>query len=82
MKVFPAVNLGTGYIKAIKAPLTHIKLLAVGGVNDGNMKDYLDAGVCGFGIGSNIVDKKLLSNNDFDGITELAKRYVSVIRGC
>ena len=82
VKVFPAVNLGTGYIKAIKAPLTHIKLLAVGGVNDGNMKDYLDAGVCGFGIGSNIVDKKLLSNNDFDGITELAKRYVSVIRGC
>ena len=82
VKVFPAVNLGTGYIKAIKAPLTHIKLLAVGGVNDGNMKDYLDAGVCGFGIGSNIVDKKLLNDNDFEGITELAKRYVSAIRGC
>lgn len=46
------------------------------------MKDYLDAGVCGFGIGSNIVDKKLLNNNDFEGITELAKRYVSAIRGC
>ena len=60
----------------------NIKLLAVGGVNDGNMKDYLDAGVCGFGIGSNIVDKKLLNNNDFEGITELAKRYVSAIRGC
>ena len=82
VKVFPAVNLGTGYIKAIKAPLTHIKLLAVGGVNDGNMTDYLDAGVCGFGIGSNIVDKKLLNNNDFEGITELAKCYVSAIRGC
>ena len=82
VKVFPAVNLGTGYIKAIKAPLTHIKLLAVGGVNDDNMKDYLDAGVCGFGIGSNIVDKKLLNDNDFEGITELAKRYVSAIRRC
>ena len=82
VKVFPAVNLGTGYIKAIKAPLTHIKLLAVGRVNDDNMKDYLNAGVCGFGIGSNIVDKKLLNDNDFEGITELAKRYVSAIRRC
>lgn len=80
VKVFPASNLGTDYIKAIKAPLSHIKLLAVGGINDKNMPDYLSAGVCGFGIGSNIVDKKLLAENDFEGITEMAKRYVSVIQ--
>lgn len=80
VKVFPASNLGTDYIKAIKAPLSHIKFLAVGGINDKNMPDYLSAGVCGFGIGSNIVDKKLLAENDFEGITEMAKRYVSVIQ--
>ncbi len=80
VKIFPAVNLGTDYIKAVRAPLSNIKLLAVGGINYSNMRDYLNAGVCGFGIGSNIVDKKLLANNDFDGITELAKRYVSVIQ--
>ncbi len=80
VKVFPAVNLGADYIKAIKAPLSHIKLLAVGGINDGNMKEYLNAGVCGFGIGGNIVNKDMIGNNDFDGITELAKRYVSAVK--
>ncbi len=81
VKIFPAVNLGTEYIKAVKAPLSHIKLLAVGGVNDKNMADYLKAGVCGFGIGSNIVDKKLIDNNDFFAVTELAKKYVSTVKG-
>ena len=81
VKIFPAVNLGTEYVKAIKAPLSHIKLLAVGGVSDINMTDYLKAGVCGFGIGSNIVDRKMINNDDFDGISELAKKYVSVING-
>lgn len=81
VKVFPAVNLGPEYIKAIKAPLSHIKLLAVGGVNLDNMNEYLKAGVCGFGIGANIVDKKLIENGDFKGITELAKRYVAAVNG-
>lgn len=81
VKIFPAVNLGTEYIKAVKAPLSHIKLLAVGGVNDKNTADYLKAGVCGFGIGSNIVDKQLIDNNDFAAVTKLAKKYVSAVKG-
>lgn len=80
VKVFPVSALGTDYIKAVKAPLSHINLLAVGGVNDGNMEEYFNAGVCGFGIGSNIIDKKLLADNNYKGITELAKKYVSVIQ--
>ncbi len=75
VKLFPAVNLGVDYVKAVKAPLSHIKLLAVGGINENNMSDYLKAGVCGFGIGSNIVSKKLVDANDFKAVTELAKKY-------
>ena len=81
VKIFPAVSLGPEYIKAVKAPLSHIKLLAVGGIDENNIKSYLKAGACGFGIGSNIVDKKLIANNDFKGITELAKRYVAAVQG-
>ncbi len=81
VKIFPAVSLGAEYIKAVKAPLSNIKLLAVGGINEHNMKEYLDAGVCGFGIGSNIVDQKRIEKNDFKAITELAKRYVSAVHG-
>ena len=41
------------------------------------MNDYLKAGVCGFGVGSNIIDKKALANCDYKSITQLAEKYVS-----
>ena len=77
VKLFPITSLGLDYVKAVRAPLSHVKLIAVGGINDTNMKDYLNAGVCGFGIGSNIIDKKLIEADDYEGITSLAKKYVS-----
>lgn len=79
VKLFPVTNLGIGYIKAIKAPLSHIKLLAVGGINLDNIKEYLSAGVCGFGIGTNIIDKDMLKKNDFEGITKLARKYMEAV---
>lgn len=79
VKLFPVTNLGSNYIKAIKAPLSHIRFMAVGGINENNMGEYLKAGVCGFGIGSNIVNKKMLDENDFNGITELAKKYKAAL---
>ena len=80
VKMFPITNMGIGYVKAVLAPLSHIKLLAVGGIDENNMEDYLKAGVCGFGVGSNIIDKKALANGDFASITELAKKYVSEVK--
>lgn len=80
IKLFPITNLGTGYVKAVKAPLSHIKFLAVGGIDENNMKDYLKVGISGFGVGSNITDKKMIENNDWAGITALAKKYVSELK--
>ena len=80
VKMFPITNMGTDYVKAVKAPLSHIRLLAVGGVDQNNMKDYLKAGVCGFGVGSNIINKKMLAEEDYAGITALAKEYVAVVK--
>ena len=80
VKMFPVTSLGTDYIKAVKAPLSHLKLLAVGGVDENNMGDYLKAGVCGFGVGSNIIDKKMLAQNDWAGITALAEKYLQVVK--
>lgn len=44
VKLFPVTNLGAGYVKAVKAPLGHIKMLAVGGINEKNIGKYLKAG--------------------------------------
>ena len=81
VKMFPITNMGTEYVKAVKAPLSHIKFLAVGGIDENNMKEYLDAGISGFGVGSNIVSKKLIDADDYKLIVELAKKYTRVISG-
>ncbi len=80
VKVFPASQLGTSYIKAIMAPLSHIKMIAVGGIDHTNIKDFKSAGIVCFGAGSNIVNKKALAEGNFEAITELAKRFVDEVQ--
>ncbi len=79
VKLFPITNMGIEYVKAIKAPLSHVKLLAVGGIDETNMKEYLDSGISGVGVGSSIVNKKLIESGDYNTITELVKKYTKVI---
>lgn len=80
VKVFPAGTVGADYIKAIKAPLSDVRLLAVGGIGEENMAAFLKAGVCGFGIGSDIVSKKALETGDYEAIREKAKRYTAAVK--
>lgn len=80
VKLFPVTSLGSAYVKAVRAPLSHIRFLAVGGVDEYNMKEYRAAGACGFGIGSNIVNKKLIEAGDFAAVTSLAQRFVAAWR--
>ena len=79
VKLFPVSTFGAEYVKAIKAPLSHIKLLAVGGVKLEDMKTYLDAGACGFGIGTTIANKSFVERGEYEKITELAKKYLDAI---
>lgn len=81
VKLFPINSLGIGYLKAVMAPLSHIKFLAVGGVNEDNIADYLKAGAKGFGIGANIVNKQLIAEENWTEITKMAKRYTDAVRG-
>ena len=81
IKLFPITTLGTSYVKAIKAPLTNVDLLAVGGIDENNMADYLNVGISGFGVGTNIINKKMIKEGDFEGITQLAKKYMAVLNG-
>lgn len=79
VKMFPITDMGSAYVKAVRAPLSHIKLLAVGGVDLSNIAEYKKAGVCGFGVGSNIINKKMLADGDYAGITKLAEEYVAAV---
>lgn len=55
LKLFPAEAASPVTVKAWKAVLPkHVKLYAVGGITPTNMQPWIDAGISGFGIGSNI----------------------------
>ena len=75
VKVFPASSLGPGYIKAIRAPLSHIPLMAVGGVNEKNAAEFMKAGCVGLGVGGNLVNKEWIKNGEWEKITSLAKEF-------
>lgn len=77
VKVFPTSNLGASYIKAVRGPLNHIRMLAVGGVNEKNIAEFMAAGVVGAGVGGNLVNKKWIADGEFDKITELAKTMIA-----
>ena len=51
-------------------------LLAVGGVNEKNIADFLAAGAVGAGVGGNLVNKIWIANGEFDKITALAEEFV------
>ena len=76
VKLFPAGNFGVGYVKAVSAPLNHIPLMAMGGVDEKNLLDYLALPtMAGVGVGSAIVKLNLIRSGDWAGLTALARAY-------
>lgn len=76
VKIFPAGSLGPGYIKAIKAPFSHIPLLAVGGIGPDNVADFIKAGCVGAGVGGNLTNKEWIAAGEWDKITAVAAALV------
>jgi 2-dehydro-3-deoxyphosphogluconate aldolase/(4S)-4-hydroxy-2-oxoglutarate aldolase len=80
IKVFPSGSLGLSYIKEIRAPLSHIPMIATGGVSLDNVTAFLEAGVAGVGIGGNLVDRKRIAAGRFDEIRDLAEQFVRKVK--
>lgn len=79
VKLFPAGELGLGYIKAVRGPLCHVPMSAVGGVKPENVKDFLDAGVCGFGVGGQLVLPDAVHSGDDAAIERRAREFTQAI---
>ncbi len=75
VKMFPAGMLGPEYVKAVKSPLKHIPVIAVGGINPKNCMDYIKAGCIGVGVGGNLVDPTKVKLKKWNEITAIAKEY-------
>ena len=77
VKVFPASKLGPDYIKEVLAPLNHIKLMPTGGISLDNMKVFMKAGAQGFGIGSQLIPKHLVENEDWEALN---RHFVAFVK--
>lgn len=80
VKIFPVGSLGVAYVKALRAPISHVKLMAVGGVNENNVADFLKAGMVGAGIGGNLVNQAWIDAGDFGKITETARALTEAVK--
>ena len=80
IKLFPADQATQNYVKAITAPLSDAKLLAVGGVTAENMQDFMHNGFCGVGVGSHLYNKQLIEAEDYNSLAKLAKKYVKAVK--
>ena len=77
IKVFPATSVGPGYLKDIRGPLPHVKLMPTGGVSIDNVGDWLRAGAVAVGVGSAVVDTKAIAAKQFHVIADNARRMVA-----
>ncbi len=80
VKIFPSSFYGPKYFKALKGPLDKIELMAVGGVNLKNIKEYFDCGAGAVAFGASIFKKDLLAKKDFRTIGRLVKDFVETVK--
>ena len=77
VKVFPASALGPGFFREIRGPFAHIPLMATGGVNLENARDFTHFGVDAVGVGGALIPK---SNEEFNRCGEIAQRLLEIVR--
>ena len=74
VKLFPANRFGPSYIREIRAPLDDVKLIPTGGVDAGNLGEFLQAGAVGAGVGSTLFRKDRVGDEAW--VERQARKYV------
>lgn len=78
VKLFPAGTLGLKYLKDVRAPISHVSLLATGGITEDNFGDFLAAGAAGAGISGRLTDKKCIEAGNFEELTRRARAFMDI----
>ena len=79
VKVFPASQMGPDYFKIIKGPFDNIKLMAVGGVNPGNINDYLGGGADAVALGGSIFSVERMKNQRLKEIQKDIEEFMFAV---
>jgi len=80
VKLFPADGLGPRFIKNLRAPLPHLRIVPTGGITVENAAEFLNAGCAALGIGSALVSQAILTNADWPVLTRRAEQFVAAAK--
>lgn len=80
IKLFPADVGGPGLIKAIRAPLPQLNVVPVGGVDLNTAAEFIRKGAFALGVGSSLVNQKLLETGDMVELTRRAEAFVEEVK--
>lgn len=75
VKVFPGSQLGPGFVKAIKGPCPWTSIMPTGGVSaeEENLRGWFEAGVTCVGMGSKLISKEFIGEEDYQGLQDHVK---------
>ena len=80
IKVFPASVLGPKYFGKVGGPLPDIPLMPTGGVTVENAASWIQAGAVAVAIGSDLLQKEAIRNENYDVLAERAERLVQNVQ--
>jgi 2-dehydro-3-deoxyphosphogluconate aldolase/(4S)-4-hydroxy-2-oxoglutarate aldolase len=79
VKVFPCALGGPQYIKALKAALPQIPLIAAGGVTQQTAGNFILAGATAIGVGTDLIPSRAIEQREATRIRELAHRFAGFV---
>jgi 2-dehydro-3-deoxyphosphogluconate aldolase/(4S)-4-hydroxy-2-oxoglutarate aldolase len=83
VKIFPGNVVGPGFVKAIKGPMPHSKIMVTGGVEPTHesMKTWFDAGASAVGMGSQLFPPALIAKQDYQSISNTISDLITIYKG-
>jgi 2-dehydro-3-deoxyphosphogluconate aldolase/(4S)-4-hydroxy-2-oxoglutarate aldolase len=81
VKIFPGSVVGPSYIAAIKELFPGLLFMPTGGVDTTaeNIKEWFDAGVVAVGMGSKLISKSVLQNQEYAKLTAQTKGVLEIL---
>lgn len=82
VKLFPASVYGPEFVKAIKGPCPWINIMPTGGIHPTkeSLYSWLKVGVFSVGVGSELIKKKWIENDDYEQITIAVKKSITLLK--
>jgi 2-dehydro-3-deoxyphosphogluconate aldolase/(4S)-4-hydroxy-2-oxoglutarate aldolase len=82
VKLFPGSTYGPGFVKGVLAPQPWTSIMPTGGVSptEENLKGWFDAGVTCVGMGSKLISKEIVKNQDFKKLENSVRQALAIIQ--